>query len=299
MHRDAHDAPSTDRVPSVHGLDAALGGVRGSLATVDRFRTTQGTNLEGGDPGHHASPGLLVRHTANYLLAADVADPVMADGPLVDVGSGVGAFSVWLARRLERPVHLVDHDPQVLRLARRSFADVQVHAELDEAPQGAVVTAMEVLEHLRYRDQHDFVAALFAKVAPGGVLVCSTPDERRYLGGWSGYAPHIGVLDAASLRTLLEGATGHPAAVWRVEGPGFGLGPVQRVAEPVANRAWALAQRWTPRLTDQLAGAVGGRRRDRTDGFHPAPPCDAFVVTAAEDPAGRGTGLIAAVRRPA
>jgi SAM-dependent methyltransferase len=299
MHRDLHDATPADRVPSVRGLDAALGGVRGSLATVDRFRTTNGTNLEGGDPGHHASPDLLVRHTVNYLLAADVADPVLTHGPMLDVGSGVGAFSVWLARRLGRPLHLVDHDAQVLQLARRSFADLVVHAGLDEAPQGAVVTAMEVLEHLRYREQHGFVAALYAKVAPGGVLVCSTPDERRYLGGWSGYAPHVGVLDATSLRTLLQDATGRPAQLWRVDGPGFGLGNVQRIAEPIANRVWALAQRRAPHLTDRVAGAIGGRRRARTDGFHPAPPGDAFAITEADDPTNRGTGLVAAVKRPA
>lgn len=299
MHRDAHDAAPISRMPSVRGLDAALGGVRGALATVDRFRTTtHGTNVEGGDPGHHASPGLLVRHTVNYLLAADVADHVMADGPVLDVGSGVGAFSMWLARRLERPLHLVDHDAQVLQLARRSFSDVQVHAALAAAPRAAVVSAMEVLEHLRYRDQHGFVAALFAKVVGGGVLVCSTPDERRYLGGWSGYAPHVGVLDAASLRTLLQIATGQPAEVWRVDGPGFELGRIQRIAEPVANRVWGRAQTWAPRLTDRLAGAVGGRRRGSSHGFHPAPSSDAFAVTDAEDPANLGTGLLAVVRRP-
>ncbi len=299
MHRDVPDAPPTGRVPSVRGLDAALGGVRGSLATVDRFRTAPGTNLEGGDPGHHASADLLVRHTVNYLLAADVADGAIAEGPVLDVGSGVGAFSVWLARRLGRPLHLVDHDARVLQLARRSFADVHVHADLDEAPRGAVVAAMEVLEHLRYGDQRGFVTALFGRVAPGGVLVCSTPDERRYVGGWSGYAPHVGVLDAGSLRTLLEGVTGQPAQVWRVDGPGFSLGHVQRVVEPVANRVWDRAQTWAPHLTDRLAGAVGGRRRQRDDGFHPAPPCDAFTVSAADEPTNHGTGLVAAVRRPA
>jgi SAM-dependent methyltransferase len=299
MHRHADDALPPDHVPSVRGLDAALGGVQGSLATVDRFRTTHGTNLEGGDPGHHASPDLLVRHTVNYLLAADVADPIAIDGPLLDVGSGVGAFSMWLARRLDRELHLVDHDPEVLRLARRSFAGVEVHPDASGAPQGAVVTAMEVLEHLRYRDQYRFAAELYDRVAPGGVLLCSTPDERRYLGGWSGYAPHIGVLDASSLRTLLERATGRPAQVWRIAGPGFDLGRVQRVAEPVANRAWTLAQSWAPRLTDRLAGAVGSRRRGRAVGLHPTPPSGAFTVTPADDPANPGTGLIGAVHRPA
>lgn len=284
--------------PTPRGLDAALGGVRGAMAMLDRYRTTPGTNAEGGDPGHHASPDLLVRHTVNYVLAAELAEQVEVDGPLLDVGSGVGVFSVWLARRLGRPLHLVDHDPEVLQLARRSFGDIRTHTDLASAPVAAVVTAMEVLEHLRYSDQPAFVRALLDRVAPGGVLVCSTPDERRYLGGWSGYAPHVGTLDPASLHTLLRNTSGLPVEVWRIAGPGFHLGMVQRVGEPVVNRVWGAAQVRVPRLTDRLAGALGRRRRNGGDALEPGPADDAFTVTPADRRDGRGTGLLAVVRVP-
>lgn len=284
--------------PRPRGLDAALGGVRGAMATLDRYRTTPGTNAEGGDPAHHASPDLLVRHTVNYLLAADIADEVRIDGPVIDVGSGVGVFSVWLARRLERPLHLVDHDEQVLQLARRSFGDVTTHTELAEAPTAAVVTAMEVLEHIRYCDQPAFVRAILDRVAPGGVLVCSTPDERRYVGGWSGYAPHVGTLDPASLRTLLHNACGLPVDVWRIDGPGFHLGRLQRVSEPVVNRVWGAAQARVPGLADRIAGALGRRRRSGRDAFGPGPRDDAFTVTPADASDGPGTGLLAVVHVP-
>lgn len=289
--------------PRVRGLDAALGGVRGTMATVDRYRTSVDTNAEGGDLGHHASRDLLVRHTVNYLLAADIAGRIDDDGPLLDVGSGVGVFSAWLARRLNRPLHVVDHEPAVLQLTRRALVDVTTHADVVDAPRAAVVTAMEVLEHLRYVDQTAFVRALLDRVQPGGVLVCSTPDERRYIGGWSGYAPHVGTLDPDSLRTLLHsGSGGMPLAVWRISGPGFELGRFQKVGEPIANRLWAATQSRMPTLAHRLAGAVGGRRRVRSGVFDAGPPDDSFVVTSADDDTAtdvHGTGLLATVFVPA
>lgn len=283
--------------PVVRGLDVALGGVRGTMAVLDRYRGATAANGQGGDPGHHASHDLLVRHTVNYLLAAQVAADVTVDGPLLDVGCGAGVFSTWLARRLERAPHLVDHDPAVLALASRAFPDVTTHGDLAQAPTAAVVTAMEVIEHLRYRDQVRFVRDLLTRVAPGGVLVCSTPDERRYLGGWSGYEPHVGTLDYRGLQTLLRSATDLPVQIWRIAGPAFTLGRLQRVGEPVANRVWAFAQRRAPGLTGRLAGGVGNRRRTQANSFTPAPADDTFAVDA--DPDGLGTGLIAVIHRPA
>ena len=283
--------------PSVHGLDVALGGVRGAMAVLDRHRSAHAvTNAQGGDMGHHASPGLLVRHTVNYLLASDIAGSVTDDGPLLDVGSGVGVFSTWLARRLDRPLHLADHDAALLTLARQAFPDVTVHHDLADAPSAAVVTAMEVIEHLAYEDQEQFVRDMVSRVQPGGVLVCSTPDEGQYLGGWSGYAPHIGTLDFTGLQRLLHNATGLQPHVWRISGPGFALRPMQRWGEPLANRVWTLAQRQAPRLTGRLTVGFGDLRRTQSHSFGRAPADEAFSVTTNVD--GLGTGLLAAVFKP-
>lgn len=283
--------------PRVRGLDVALGGVRGTMAVSDRYRTSAGFNDQGGDPGHHGSPDLVVRHTVNYLLAADIAENVTAQGPLLDVGSGIGVFSMWLARRLERSLHLADHDPAVLALAHRTFPDITVHSDLAHAPDVPMVTAMEVIEHVHYREQTAFVRELMAHVEPGGVFVCSTPDERRYIGGWSGYQPHVGTLDFTSLGTLLRNATGLPVHMWRIGGPGFTLSALQRVGEPLANRVWGFAQRRAPELTGRVAGGVGVRRRARSNAFAPAPADELFTVTTDVD--GLGTGLLAAVFKPA
>jgi hypothetical protein len=88
--------------------------------------------------------------------------------------------------------------------------------------------------------------------------------------------------------------------VWRIDGPGFRLGRLQRIGEPVANRIWGRAQSLLPRVTHGLAGLLGRRRRGGAATFDPAPPDDAFTVTAA-DPASAadaGTGLLAAVHVP-
>lgn len=265
------------------------------MAAVDHYRTSAGTNAQGGDLGHHASQGLLVRHTVNYLLAAEVAGRVNVDGPLLDVGSGVGVFAAWLARRLGRPLHIADHDPRVLRIAQHAFSNLTAHGDVEDAPPAAVVTAMEVLEHIPYGEQADFVTAVVDRVQPGGVLVCSTPDERRYIGGWSGYAPHVGTLDPDSLRTLLHSASGGlPVHVWRINGPGFELRTLRRIGEPIANRLWAAIQSHTPSLGHRVAGGLGRRRRERSTIFDPGPPDDSFVLTDG-DGDGTGTGLLAAV----
>jgi ribosomal protein L11 methylase PrmA len=146
--------------PNIRELGAALSSVRALMDRIDRGRTADVTNTEGGDAGHHASPRLLLRHTVNYALAADLARRVKVKGPLLDVGSGVGVFSVWLASQLERKLHLVDHDPTVRQVAEQSFHDLTVHADLDNAPPSPVVTAMEVIEHIAPGDQLAFVRAL-------------------------------------------------------------------------------------------------------------------------------------------
>ncbi len=280
--------------PAVMDLDVAVRGVHQIMAVRERHRGVGDVHGQGGDLAPHASPGLLVRHTVNYLLAAQLAASVTQEGPLLDVGSGVGVFSVWLAQRLERRLHLADHDHAVLAVARRVFPEATTHLDVADAPLSPVVTALEVIEHVPPAAQVSFVRSLMDRVAPGGVLACSTPDERGYLGGWSGYAPHIGILDFAGLHDVLARATGLPVRVWRVNGPGFTLSPLQRVGEPVVNRVWGMLTHRAPGLTGRLA--VGAGRRLHAE-VTPAPPDKAFTVSA--DPDGQGCGLFAAVHKPA
>jgi SAM-dependent methyltransferase len=228
------------KAPPLTGLELAAVEVLHLAREVEDGRKPP-TNTEGGDVGGSGSRRSLVRHVANYLAAAELVElHDVPAGHLVDVGAGVGTLTAWLARRLARPAHLVDADPAVRATATRAYPGLLVHADLSHPPLGsaAVVTAMEVIEHIPPAGQHGFVRGLLDLLRPGGLLVVSTPDESSYLGGWSGYAPHVGVLDADGVRDLLAGESGQHVQVWRMEGEAFTVGPARRVLQPIGNRVW-------------------------------------------------------------
>lgn len=198
-------------------------------------------NSAGADASCSGSRRLLLHHTAHYLMAARVAEQMGApSGPVIDVGGGVGALGIWLARRLGVPLWLVDSDAAVRSVARRAFPEIRLFADVSDVPPagGAVVVAMDVIEHVEPRHQQAFAQALVEMMAPGALLAISTPDESRYPGSWSGYGPHIGTLNAAGLEDLLRNI-GLDGVVWRMEGGPFDLGRMQRIAHPVANRLWS------------------------------------------------------------
>jgi SAM-dependent methyltransferase len=286
------------QAPSLHGLDAAALEVLGLAQRLDASR--QPTNSEGGDVGGSGSRRSLVRHVANYLAAVRLADGDPS-GPIVDVGAGVGTLTAWLTARLGDTGHLVDADPAVRRAAADAYPELEVHGDLADPPAGcaALVTAMEVIEHIPPDGQHAFVRGLLDLLRPGGLLVMSTPDESGYLGGRSGYAPHVGVLDADALRALLESESSAAAQVWRMEGEVFSLGRLGRFLQPVANRSWGAASALAPKLVDRLVHAAGSSlsRARRWHGEQPRLDVDTDVRLVAPDQ-GSGTGLLAALRLP-
>jgi len=263
-------------------------------ARLHEVREKTHRNFDGGDAGHQWDHGLVLRHAVNYAVAVDLARDVPGAGPVVDVGAGAGGFSVWAAAALGRPLVIVDQDAGHRDLAGRAFPDVAVHASTTDLDPVPVVLAMEVVEHIARARQPEFLRALADVVAPGGVLVLSTPDESRYWGGWSGYPPHVAPLDAAGLAELLQAELrDFEVEVLRIAGPGFGLSPLARVAVPVANRAWGLLEAAAPRLTHEMAYRVNqlGKRRPPPP---PPTPTDFAVANASE---GEGTGLVGVVRR--
>lgn len=111
---------------------------------------------------------------------AGVAKPLAGKSAL-DVGCGAGLLCEPLAR-LGASVTGVDAAPE-------NVAAASAHAEgrgLDlrymagelgtlDIGQFDLVTAMEVIEHVA--DRHAFVAALAARMAPGGLMLLSTPNR--------------------------------------------------------------------------------------------------------------------------
>lgn len=284
--------------PPLRNLPAAVQGAYPFLERAARVRGAAYLNAEGGDVGMHGSHRSVVRHVSHYLAAAELYLAAGLEGPVLDVGSGVGALAAWMADFLGTELHLADHDPRLRAVAAAAFPDAGVYADLDDVATGAfpMVTAMEVIEHLRPAEHRRFVEALYARVAPGGLLVVSTPDESRYLGGWSGYAPHVGPVDPTELQRLLADATRRPATVWRLEGEPFSLNLLRRVGEPVVNRVWGWVSAHVPGLAVRLgtgAARVAGVSRGRGS---PAVPDDVRAVPPDE---GHGTGLIGVVAAPA
>jgi SAM-dependent methyltransferase len=250
-------------------------------------------NVEGGDVGGFGSPVLVARHVANYQAAADAVRALGApDGPVLDVGCGVGALSTWVARDLGRDLVLCDQDGAVVRFGGSTF-DVPAVTDLADAGPAPVVLAMEVLEHVPPEDQVGFLAAAWSQVLPGGLLVVSTPDETSYPGGWSGYAPHVGCVSSSQLHDLLVRATGTSPRVHRCEGGPYAMSWGRRALERVANGVWTFAQRRLPWLATALARRGNRREPLALDDVTPAATPSRLV----EPAGGTGTGLFAVVRR--
>lgn len=263
--------------------------------TARAARGTTYVNQEGGDVGGHSTERALFRHVANYLAVADLAKNAGLHDSLLDVGSGTGALAAWVADGLGAELHLVDRDPAVRRVASEAFPRAFVHAELDEVGRATVgvVAAMEVIEHIKPAEQADFVRALLSRVEAGGLLVMSTPDESGYVGGWSGYAPHVGCLTAEGLRSLLTAcAPDAVVEVWRLEGDPYHLGPIRRVVQPMANRLWT----WVEPVLSPIAHRVVGPAATLADlaRTHAGPEL-APSVRAVAPSDGVGTGLLGVV----
>ena len=231
----------------------ALGELRPWLARA-RAASRAGANAEGGDPASHASPTLLARHLGHYLAAAEVAGSV---DRLLDVGCGTGAFTGWLGERLGARVGVVDHDPGVLEVAAEVAGATESARDLAAVEPAPLVTAMEVLEHVQPAGQPAFCRSLLGAVAPGGVLVVSTPDESLYPGGWSGYAPHVGCVTAGELATLFLDAGAAAVHVHRVVGGPYDTPPARRWLEAVGNRLWTRVQGLAPTVAERLASGAG------------------------------------------
>ena len=108
----------------------------------------------------------------------------LAGRSALDVGCGAGLLTEPLCR-LGADVTGVDAAPELIEAARAHAAAqgmvIDYRAVGVEALQGEydVVTALEVIEHVA--DPQTFVASLVERLAPGGLLILSTPNRT----GWS------------------------------------------------------------------------------------------------------------------
>ena len=101
----------------------------------------------------------------------------------LDVGCGAGLLTEPLAR-LGGKVRGIDASPEVIEVAREHSKamglDIGYHAAdvMEVEGQFDLITCMEVIEHVV--DPAAFVSALARRLAPGGLLVMSTPNATSW-----------------------------------------------------------------------------------------------------------------------
>ena len=154
-------APATTSAPEVRPVVAAPELVDFDYVGFERrFR---------GDPAEIA-----------MTLAERYVELLADHAPVVDIGCGAGGL---LAALREAGVESrgVDLDAGMVAEARASGLDVVQGdglAYLDALPDGSLgaITAIHVIEHLVFADLCRFLDLAAAKLRPGGVLVCETPN---------------------------------------------------------------------------------------------------------------------------
>ena len=136
---------------------------------------------------HKLNPVRLayIRDRVNQHWSFDEHDRRPLEGKsALDVGCGAGLLAEPLAR-LGAQVTAIDAAPELIEVARAHAAGqglaIEYRAAAVEAIEGQfdLITSLEVIEHVA--DPRAFIAALARRLAPGGLLILSTPNAT----GWS------------------------------------------------------------------------------------------------------------------
>ena len=136
---------------------------------------------------HKLNPVRLayIRDRINQHWSLDEHSRRPLDGKsALDVGCGAGLLAEPLAR-LGAQVTAIDAAPELIAVAREHAAGQALAIDYRAAPVEDIegrfdlITSLEVVEHVA--DPRAFVAALAQRLAPGGLLILSTPNAT----GWS------------------------------------------------------------------------------------------------------------------
>jgi 2-polyprenyl-6-hydroxyphenyl methylase/3-demethylubiquinone-9 3-methyltransferase len=135
---------------------------------------------------HKLNPVRLayIRDRLNQHWQLDECERIPLTGKsALDVGCGAGLLAEPLAR-LGAAVTAIDAAPELIAVAREHAArqglaiDYRAAAVEDVAGRFDLITALEVIEHVA--DPQAFVEALARRLAPGGLLILSTPNRTAW-----------------------------------------------------------------------------------------------------------------------
>jgi SAM-dependent methyltransferase len=151
-------------------------------------------------------------HWHRYAFARNF----VAGRRVADVACGEGYGSALLAGSAASVVG-VDMDSAAIAHARESYGTltnlrfVEGSASALPLPDASVdaVVSFETIEHLEARDQPAMIAEFTRVLAPGGLLVLSSPNRPEYSDARAYVNPfHLHELDRVELERLLDGAFG-------------------------------------------------------------------------------------------
>ncbi len=126
----------------------------------------------------------IIESYGNHIQRYQFASRYCEGRRVVDAGCGTGYGTAFLNRQGAGSVLAIDISPEAIQEATRLYArqgirfivgDVEKLAEaVGNEPAFDVVINFENLEHLHHPEQ--FIASAHAVLAPGGKLICSTPN---------------------------------------------------------------------------------------------------------------------------
>jgi O-antigen chain-terminating methyltransferase len=174
-------------------IDAALGAAKADAGTLSPAPTAQAIGAEKAhlldsvyvalEERFRGAPAEIERRLSAYLPAVRRAIEATGTVRALDIGCGRGEWLRLLSEQRWQPVGIDLNRIMVEenRVAGRDVREADFRAFLAAQPEGtyAAVSAFHLVEHLVFEDLVALFDGARHVLAPGGVLICETPNPRN------------------------------------------------------------------------------------------------------------------------